>query len=180
MKGLKDLELSVKKNFDKMKILQRELNENFKKTKEEKDFHEKQIKEIDKILYEHNHQMQVGKSQIAFLLIFSQLMSKIDKDRKTIKLINTEYSIAQTAELAKVAKDRYDLIRDATREGVSISDEALKLLKEDNLSFVIETESENLFKKSEKSEKFIELDKEIMSKKPKEERKEEDFEHEAY
>jgi replicative DNA helicase len=172
----------VEQYIEKIKLGQFALDEKMREIEKDKKFCDEKIKFFEKITQEHqnyykNH-LWKNIAGLAFLFYSLELLSRINKDNRLIEIAEHKYKIEDASKIAKVVTDRYLMLKDAKEEGKELSDLAEKLQKEDSLRFLLEIETERLFKNSEDSKKFVELDKKIMKSKPARYHKDEDYQYE--
>jgi hypothetical protein len=137
---------NMRGNIQKIDRLQRQIKEDIRDAHQKKQYYDYQIKEYKK-LHDSNMAILGG----GWLIIFMELSDRVKRDNMLILIGKNTYKHTQLAELTKVAHERMQLIREAKREGVDLSEESQKLLKEDKLSFLIDSKEREIFEKKQPS-----------------------------
>lgn len=140
------IEEKVRTNIQRIDRLQRQIKEDIREAHYKKQYYDQQIREYKKL---HNSSMAVIGG--GWLIVFMELSDRAKKDNMLISIGKNTYEHNQLAELTKVAYERMQLIREAKREGVELTKESKRLLKEDKLSFLIDSKEREIFELKQSS-----------------------------
>ena len=142
---MKEIEQAAVKNMQKIKSLQNSIKEDIQKAHQKKAYYDREIKEYRKIQGSNMAVMGVG-----WLMLWMELQDRIKRDNMVIRIGKNMYAYDQMTDLLQIAHDRHELIKEAKQNGIELSEESKQKLKADRLSFLVDQESNDLFKKDDK------------------------------
>ena len=134
-----DIEKIAIRNIQSISNLKKQAKEDSSEAKSKKIEYDKRIAEYKKI----QDSILLGGG---WMLLFAEFSDSIKKSQMILEIGKKVYDHDQLADLVHVANERYQLIREAKLEGIELTDESKKLLKEDKLSFLVHTKKEKMLK----------------------------------
>jgi hypothetical protein len=142
---MKEIEQAATRNMQKIKSLQNSIKEDIHKAHQKKAYYDREIKEYRKI--QGSNMATIG---AGWLMLWMELQDRTKRDNMIIRIGKNMYAYDKMTDLLQIAHDRHELIKEAKQNGIELSGESKQKLKADRLSFLIDRESNDLFKKDDK------------------------------
>lgn len=137
---MEDLEESAKENLKNIDKIRGKIEKDIIKNKEERHMLEAQQREFDKMLNDRS----IGMNLLGPLMIFAKLQILINRDTMTIYINNKKYLHSQFGDILEVAKERHNLLQEAKKSGIELTDETKKRLECDLIGALIDSKIEFL------------------------------------
>ena len=130
---LNKIESGIKDALRQVRELERKNKEDLRVSEARR----RQFLEMQKNI-EHAMANPVGATAGGSLFILLEILAETEHDRELIKIRGKEYHLREIGTLAQIGGERLELIQQAKRNGIELSDEAQKMLKDDRFGLLLD------------------------------------------